>query len=256
MRRRLAPFVQVAFGLLASHLLPAQHVGLGGSTAPAHFGGQIHAGPAPSLPGPARTSGLLSGPMALRPGVRYPSLPIHEGPRPPSTAAGPSHRPDDGRRGVAYRNHTPYIYTGYTWLNSFGYGFPVAYGGLPYAGQDDAGGGPPPSPQQADYVDQPPADHAPEPPGPEVASNAPSTFRPAYQGQAVDAPVNPQPATTLIFKDGRPPVQVHNYALTANTLYALDGDSRREIPLSLLNVQATVEANRAAGVDFALPTSR
>ena len=100
---------------------------------------------------------------------------------------------------------TPYIYTGYTWLNPFGYGFPVAYGGLPYAGQDDAGGGPQPGPQQADYVDQPPADYSPEPPAPQVADNAPPTFRPPYQGQAVDAPVNPQPATTLIFKDGRPP---------------------------------------------------
>jgi hypothetical protein len=60
----------------------------------------------------------------------------------------------------------------------------------------------------------------------------------------------------LIFKDGRPSTQVHNYALTAGTLYALDGESRQEIPLSLLNVPATVEANRAAGVDFALPISR
>ena len=42
-------------------------------------------------------------------------------------------------------------------------------------------------------------------------------------------------------------MQVHNYALTASTLYALDGESRQEIPLSLLNVPATVEANRAAG---------
>jgi hypothetical protein len=49
---------------------------------------------------------------------------------------------------------------------------------------------------------------------------------------------------------------VHNYALTGSTLYALDGESRQEIPLSLLNVPATVEANRAAGVDFALPVSR
>jgi hypothetical protein len=253
MRRRLILFVQVAFGLLASPLLLAQHVGLGGSTAPVHFGGQVHAGPAPSLPGSARPSGLPSGPMALRPGVRYPSVPIHEGPHPPS--AGPSHRPDDGRRGVDYRNHTPYTYTGYTWLNSVGYGFPVAYGGLPYAGQDDAGE-PQPSPQQAGYVDQPPADYTPESPAPQMADNAPPSFRPAYLGQGVDAPVDPQPATTLIFKDGRPPVQVHNYALTSNRLYALDGDSRQEIPLSLLNLPATVEANRAAGVDFALPTSR
>jgi hypothetical protein len=68
--------------------------------------------------------------------------------------------------------------------------------------------------------------------------------------------VHPQPATTLIFKDGRPPLEVHNYALTDRTLYALDGDSRREIPLSLVDVPATVEANRKAGIDFALPISR
>jgi hypothetical protein len=60
----------------------------------------------------------------------------------------------------------------------------------------------------------------------------------------------------LIFKDGRPATQVHNYALTATTLYALDGESRQEIPLSLLNVPATIEANRATGVDFALPIRR
>jgi hypothetical protein len=60
----------------------------------------------------------------------------------------------------------------------------------------------------------------------------------------------------LIFKDGRTPMQVHNYAITANTLYALDGDMRQEIPLSVLDVEATVEANRAVGVDFALPSGR
>jgi hypothetical protein len=68
--------------------------------------------------------------------------------------------------------------------------------------------------------------------------------------------VHAQPATVLIFKDGRPPEKVHNYALTGSTLYALDGDLRREIPLALLNVPATVETNRAAGVDFSLPVSR
>jgi hypothetical protein len=245
MRRRLAH--QVAFGLLASHLLLAQHVGLSG---------QGHVGLGLSSPTPSHSNGLPSGPIAPRPGVRYPSLPIHEGPHPPAAAAGPPHRTGDGRRGGDYRNHTPYVYTGYTWLNPLGYGSPVAYGGLPYAGQDDAAGGPQPGRQESNNVDQPPADYAPEPPGPQVADNAPPAFRPAYQGEAVDAPVNPQPATRLIFKDGRLPVEIHNHALTANTLYALDGDSRQEIPLSLLNVQATVEANRAAGVDFALPTSR
>jgi len=192
--------------------------------------------------------------MALRPGVRFPSSPVPEGQHRPSTATGPSHRPDHGRDGAGYRNHIPYVYAGYTWLNSFGYGSPIAYGGLPYAGQDDTGSQP--GPQQADYADQPPADYAPEPPAPQVADNAPPSFRPPYQAERIDAPVEPQPATTLIFKDGRPPVEIHNYALIANTLYTLDGDSRQDIPLSQLNVQATVEANRAAGVDFALPTGR
>jgi hypothetical protein len=104
-------------------------------------------------------------------------------------------------------------------------------------------------------AEQPMVDYGPEPPGPEMAANAPP-FRPAYPEQSAAAPVHAQPATTLIFKDGRPPLQVHNYALTASTLYALDGESRQEIPLSLLNLPATVETNRTSGVDFALPISR
>jgi hypothetical protein len=99
-------------------------------------------------------------------------------------------------------------------------------------------------------------DYGQEPLDAQFAENAPPAFRPPYQGQVDFAPVHPQPATTLVFKDGRPPAQVHNYALTATTLYALDGESRQEIPLSLLDVPATVAANRAAGVDFALPVSR
>src|SRR6266702_6803984 len=198
MRRRLTAFVQVAFGLLASQLLLAQHVGLGASTAPPQLSGQGRVGLGPSFPTPSHSSGLPSGPMALRPGVRFPSSPVLEGQHRPSTGTGPSHRPDDGRRGVDYRNHAPYLYTGYTWLNSVGYGFPVAYGGLPYAGQDDAGSQP--NRQQAGYVDQPPADYAPEAPAPQVADNPPPGFRPPYLGEAVNVPVNPQPATTLIFK--------------------------------------------------------
>ena len=125
---------------------------------------------------------------------------------------------------------------------------------VPYGDDQDEGGGAQVAPQQADYSNQPTGDYGPE--APEVAANTPSPFRPTYEGQIEAAPVHLQPTTILIFKDGRTPVQVHNYALTASTLYALDGDSRQEIPLSLLNVPATVEANRKAGVDFALPVSR
>ena len=139
-------------------------------------------------------------------------------------------------------------------LIPFGYGLPLPYG-LPYGDDQDDASGPQPAPQQADYGDQP---HDRLRPGawPQLAANAPPPFRPAYQAQVELLPVHAQPTTTLIFKDGRPPAQVHNYALTASTLYALDGESRQEIPLSLLDVPATVAANRAAGVDFALPVSR
>ena len=121
----------------------------------------------------------------------------------------------------------------------------------------DQAGAPQPAPSPADQLV---ADYPQEPLDAQFAESAPPAFRPPYQGQADVAPVfaqvHPQPPTTLIFKDGRPSAQVHNYALTATTLYALDGESRQEIPLSLLDVPATVAANRAAGVDFALPVSR
>jgi hypothetical protein len=147
---------------------------------------------------------------------------------------------------VGYRGR--YLYGAYPGWLPFGYGLPF---GLPFGDDQDEGSGAQVAPPQPDDSNPPPPDY-----GPEVAASSPSPFRPTYQGQIEAAPVHGQPATTLIFKDGRPPVQVHNYALTANTLYALDGDSRQEIPLALLNVPATVEANRKAGVDFALPVSR
>ena len=150
---------------------------------------------------------------------------------------------------MGYRG--PYLYAGYPELIPFGSRSSVR---PPFGDDQDEGGEAPVAPQQPDYSNQPADDYGP--PAPEVAANTPSPFRPTYQGQIEAAPVHPQPSTTLIFKDGRSPVQVHNYALTGSTLYALDGDSRQEIPLSQLDVPATVEANRKAGIDFALPVSR
>jgi hypothetical protein len=133
-----------------------------------------------------------------------------------------------------------------------GYGLPFSYGVTGDTGEQDPANNAPPA--QTGYADPPSG--SPAGASPEVAASAPPLFRPLYQEPIVAAPVHPQPATTLIFKDGRPPEQVHNYALTATTLYALDGETRQEIPLSLLNLPATIAANHAAGVDFALPVSR
>jgi hypothetical protein len=244
-------FLVPTFGLLAQHTgssgaMSAAHFGPG-ATVPAHFNAGIHAAPSPSFSGPPRSFAPPS--MA-----RYPTLQTGQSRHWPLAP----HHPDNGRSGVGYRGRfsSPYVYAGYPWLGAVGPGIPWA-NGMPYSDDQDEASAPQSAPPQAD---QPMGDYGQEPVDGQFAENAPPAFRPPYQGPVevapVPAPVHPQPATTLVFKDGRPSTQVHNYALTATTLYALDGESRQEIPLSLLDVPATVAANRAAGVDFALPVSR
>jgi hypothetical protein len=80
-------------------------------------------------------------------------------------------------------------------------------------------------------------------------------FRPPYQ------PAQPQPEpeaeqpVTLVFKDGRPSMQVRNYILTRTTLYVQDAP-QRQIPVDLLDMAATVKANSDAGIAFQLPLAR
>jgi len=267
MRRRLCGSLSVAFGFLATSLifqtgLSAQH-GSATAMSSGHAGGAVHTGSSfsPASRSFAPPSGSLfpniggAFPGQAGPARRYPS---GQSGRPGHwPTAGQGRRPNEDNRGVGYRRRYPVVYGVYPFV--YGYGLPLGYG-LPYGDdQDNASAAQQPDyPQQPDYApeDYGPEGYGPQAAGPQLAANAPPPFRPAYQGEAVAAPVHAQPATTLIFKDGRPPTQVHNYALTASTLYDLDGESRKEIPLALLNVPATVEANRAAGVDFALPVNR
>jgi hypothetical protein len=255
MRRGLTGLVQVPLLVLASSLafqaaLSAQRAGATGSIASGHFGGAVHAGPAPTFTGASR---------GIAPSVHAPSP--QSGPPRHWPGGVPTHPTGGNRNG---RNGYPAIYAGYPWL-AFGYGVPLGYS-MPYGGDPDDAEGPSPVPQQP--ADEAAVDYGTEPPGPPVTPNGATSFRPSYQGSypgpsqgpyempSQAAPVHVQPTTILIFKDGRPPEKVHNYALTGSTLYALDGDMRQEIPLALLNVPATVEVNRAAGVDFSLPVSR
>jgi hypothetical protein len=78
--------------------------------------------------------------------------------------------------------------------------------------------------------------------------------RPSYTGPG-DASYAPssQQAVTVIFKDGRPSEQIHNYLLTATTLTVLD-QKYREIPVDQINLDATEETNRADGIDFRVPS--
>jgi hypothetical protein len=59
---------------------------------------------------------------------------------------------------------------------------------------------------------------------------------------------------TLVFKDGRPEQQIHNYILSRTTLSVLDGQ-RQVIQVRELDLAATVKVNREAGVDFKLPVT-
>ncbi|HEY1903158.1 MAG TPA: hypothetical protein VGG56_12030 [Terracidiphilus sp.] len=102
------------------------------------------------------------------------------------------------------------------------------YAPAPYSGSPYAGGSYPPQPY----------------PGPSYSA-------PSAQPRPVPAPASEE-TVTLVFKDGRPPEQIHNYLMTANTLFV--GDQRhREIPVDQLDLAATAKANREAGVDFHLP---
>jgi len=242
-------FFKGAFGILAAgFLIQAEVLAQHGpaSASSAHTGGAVHAGPSPSFSGGSRRFAPPPESLFTSPSGRSSSLQAR------GNLPGQTRHPGNGMGGVGYRRNYPYIYGRSVGLIPFGYGLPLPYG-LPYGNDQDETTGPQPAPQQADYGDQPMGDYGPEPP--QLAANAPPSFRPGYQPQGDAAPMNAQPTTILIFKDGRPPVHVRNYALTASTLYALDGESRQEIPLSLLDVPATVAANRAAGVDFALPVS-
>jgi hypothetical protein len=108
----------------------------------------------------------------------------------------------------------------------------------PYAAQ-------PEYPQQPDYPDY---GAAPEPPIPYVEQAPPPQ-------QRVAAPLPTEDAVTIVFKDGRAPLEVHNYVLTRTTLYVRD-QRHRDIPVNEVDVAATVKANHDAGVNFQLPAMK
>ncbi len=141
----------------------------------------------------------------------------------------------------------------------YGYGAPGYDDGAPsygdaqgYEGEQSQGyGGPAAAPPDdiAPYAGQP------QP----YAPSSSQPYAPAAQSTAVQsaaaqpAPAAAEDAITLVFKDGRPPEQIRNYALTRTTLYVIRDGHRRDIPVSDLDLAATERANETAGVAFRLP---
>ena len=134
----------------------------------------------------------------------------------------------------------PYLYD--NWDNGEDYDSQPASN---YAASQDPGNMP--GPYEPGPYDQASGDE-PEPPAytPWPYSRPAPTTAPAPSAFAPDATV------TLVFKDGRPNEQIHNYLLTASTLSVLD-QHRQVIPVDQIDVAATAQANRDAGVEFALP---
>jgi hypothetical protein len=141
--------------------------------------------------------------------------------------------------------------------------YPSRYGyGVPYIGVGWIG----PGYLDSGYLEYPDAtayDDSQAPPNyaagydtmpPDQAQPAPA---PPYRSygqlpQAPSAPLADEDPVTLIFKDGRPPEQIRNYAMTRSTIYVRD-QHHRDIPLDQLDLAATQKVNHDAGMDFQLP---
>jgi hypothetical protein len=91
--------------------------------------------------------------------------------------------------------------------------------------------------------------------------NVPAPLYPPYPNRAYYAPAGQSaaaPATsgmplTVIFKEGRAPIQVRNYLMTAKVLTDLDSEHYEQIPLDQIDLAATRRFNTFAGVDFQVP---
>jgi hypothetical protein len=176
-----------------------------------------------------------------------------------------SHHGHDGDGGhhhhrMVYWNGGVYAWGAYPWLYSgpifTGYVDPWLFGPDDY-GYDNGGGS---------YGNDAAAPY----PGYGMNSNAPSPYPAQDAAPADQQPAAPEPTPsrqsygaaplrqstiTVIFKDGRPPEQIHNFLLTSTTLTVLD-QHYREIPLKDVNIAATEATNRAAGVEFRVPRGR
>jgi hypothetical protein len=128
------------------------------------------------------------------------------------------------------------------WTGWVGAGYPWYPDGSGYddsAGNYDSGANYP-----EDGYDAQPTDQYPPPPEAPAQSNVDSA-RPSQALAKADA-------VTLVFKDGRPPEQIHNYILSGTTLSVWD-EHHRDIPVEELDLAATEKVNRDAGVTFHLP---
>jgi len=137
-------------------------------------------------------------------------------------------------RGITHR------YPGWLgWVNPYGWGYPDTIDNSEsHSNSDNPADG-----YDAQQVDQGQAGPPPYP--------NPFSYGYSYAPQPASTPANEE-VITVVFKDGRPREQVHNYVLTANTLTDLD-ERYRNIPLDQIDISETVKLNHEAGIEFQVP---
>ena len=92
-------------------------------------------------------------------------------------------------------------------------------------------------------------------PSVEEPASAASDASPAQPESASSQPVQPQEPNVLVFRDGHQ-LEVQNYAIVGDFLYDFTPGHTRKVPLSQLDLPATVKANDDRGLDFTLPGSK
>jgi len=225
-----------ARGGFSSHPSQGFHGGFTGS-APSGFSGNHFAVPSP---GPS----FRTAPSYARPGfgTPYARQPYNGAGRYPGSQYPGNHygRPYDrgqNRHVYVWRNGawSSYLVPGYAWPGYWGY---------PDTGYYDDSAASAGSATPA-YDVQPEQQEESQPREPYYPSIGPSNPSPAPQSED---------AVMVVFKDRRPPLEVHNYALTPTTLYVLD-QRRRDIPVAEIDLAATQKVNRDAGIDFQFPVA-
>ncbi len=230
-------------------------------------------------PSDLSASGTLSGPSIIPPPGDYIA--------PPRTSYELPRDPHPTFEVPRYSGVQPYFQGNTNYVQNYGYGgLPYAYGGFPgfidpgyisgYAGSDagqqgpgqqgyDSNGGYADAGQGGPYAaEDGPAGRPPYYPANGQPAALPGPYsagpyqRGPYQEPATvsNGPITDgldHPEVTLIFNNGRPTEQVKSYALTRTTLFILDGEKRRQIPLSELDIPKTVQKNQEAGIDFTVP---
>lgn len=230
-------------GGFSSHSAPASH----GSSA-------FHPSFRPSAP--MRLSPMRSGAVSRYPGNNYPGAPRgYTMGNPGNRSARPMYL---GGRTAGSGNHRPPFRPPYRSSYGIHYGVPLGWPG--YAPWLGLGYWDYPQADAAEYDDsQAVADQAPPYYNGYDPQSDPQFATPDYGEQAQprpyyqpSSPALPQEAVTLVFKDGHPSEQIHNYLLSRDKISIWD-QHPHEIPLSQLDLEATKKVNRDAGVDFNLP---